>query len=150
MSVLSVEAISSPFLELRISFPVLLDSYPNPPHEPRIPSVQTPDHSYRSATIGSTRVARHAGTQHAISATSANAAAAAASDTGSYGRTENSKLLSTHVRPSDATSPTPSPANRSDIPCPIASPRTSAREAPSAIRSPISCWRCVTMYAVTP
>src|SRR5213080_1984714 len=67
------------------------------------------DYSYRNATIGSTFVARRAGTHVATSATATSSSAVAANVTASLGATSNSIALSARVTPSAASSPSPTP-----------------------------------------
>jgi len=63
------------------------------------------NHSHRRATIGSTFVARRAGSQQANKATSAKSDAIKAKVDGSVALTSNSRLLISRVSPAEATSP---------------------------------------------
>src|SRR5690348_14371955 len=66
-------------------------------------------HSWRRATIGSTRIARRAGIQHATRATTSRSAAVAANVSGSFALTPNSWLATIFVDANAATIPTAIP-----------------------------------------
>src|ERR1700679_2846960 len=108
------------------------------------------NYSYFSATIGSTRIARRAGTQHAASVTTRTRIETPANVSGSVALTSNNRLDMNRVSASDAATPIAMPttanlsawAKTSRITCP--------RSAPSAMRIPISCVRCATLYEITP
>src|SRR5262249_27136788 len=101
-------------------------------------------HSHLNAIIGSTFVARRAGSQQASSATPASNVATMTKVTGSVTLTPNTKLLTNRVNAKAASKPRAMPINANLIPCPMTSFSTSRCCAPSAIRMPISCVRCVT------
>src|SRR6185369_17433737 len=107
-------------------------------------------YSYRSAFNGSTRVARRAGTKHAIKTTRNNPTDTATNVTASVAVTSKSNVEINLVNANDATSPATTPATPSTIPLLTTSLSTSKRCAPSAIRTPISCVRCKTEYDITP
>src|SRR5215831_13142686 len=107
-------------------------------------------HSYLNATIGSTLVAFRAGTYPATTATAIKNAHAPANVTGSIvlkpNRIECIKLDAPAPPASPSTAPTA--AGRMVSHNTIAT--TLSRGAPSAIRTPISCVRCVTANATVP
>src|SRR5262245_33813774 len=91
-------------------------------------------HSLRSATIGSTFVARRAGIQHASKATVTSNSAIRPNVAGSVGVTPKSKVDINRVSAMAATRPAATPISVKSIPCPIINRSTSRRPAPSAIR----------------
>src|SRR5262249_2700489 len=101
-------------------------------------------HSHRSATIGSTFVARRAGSQQANNATSSNTKAITPKVNGSVGRTLNNKVSIHLVNAKAVNSPITTPIRASFSPCVRISFNTSRRCAPSAIRMPSSCVRRLT------
>src|SRR2546430_3707300 len=101
-------------------------------------------HSYLSATSGSTLVARRAGMQHAISATRTRPMETVASVSASVAVTPKRKLTINRVSPTAPASPSVTPNSTGTIPFLTSSLSTSAARAPSAMRMPISCVRCVT------
>src|SRR4029453_17989567 len=106
-------------------------------------------HSLRSATSGSSRAARQAGTRHAAIATAVRRPVIEANVTGSVGETWMSTVLSTRLRPNAPRRPRPTPIASCTSPWRRINQDTSFAPAPSAIRTPISVVRCVTEYAIT-
>src|SRR6185369_10105238 len=102
-------------------------------------------YSYRSATSGSTFVARSAGTRHAMKATANNNTATTPNVIGSLAVTWNRNAAITRVNAYAPSSPKTTPPNASNIPCRSTIFSTSNRRAPSAMRTPISCVRCATV-----
>src|SRR6516162_8526091 len=80
-------------------------------------------HSSRSATIGSTVVARRAGIAAAANATKASSEATAPKVKESVALTPNTRLAITRVSAAAPTRPTPMPATASSIPCLTTNPR---------------------------
>src|SRR5262249_27566350 len=107
-------------------------------------------YSHRSATIGSTFAALRAGIQHADKATNSNNAATAPYVHASVGRTSNNKSSIHRVRAKAADNPIATPIKANFKPGPTISSSTARDCAPKAIRTPISCLRCVTVYDITP
>jgi hypothetical protein len=107
-------------------------------------------HSVRIATMGSTRVARRAGNQQAISATTASANRAKLNERASNPPTPYSTLRNPRPAPIAPRIPIIKPARTSNIPCDRTRRKTSARYAPSARRMPSSRVRWVTVSAITP
>src|SRR6267143_3262380 len=118
------------------------------------------DHSWRKATIGSTRVARCAGIQDAASATTARSAAehayvrASVRDT-PYRKTPDPLqpmpwVGKNRVIANAPDVPTATPASVTRSVSRSTSLAIPVRAAPSATRMPISLVRSVTEYAVTP
>src|SRR5262249_50595598 len=93
---------------------------------------------HRTATSGSTFVARRAGIQQASNATNVSSSAITTNVSGSVALTPYSKLFIRRVAASAASKPIITPANASFSPCPTTSFKTSADCAPRAIRMPIS------------
>src|SRR5215471_9597852 len=108
------------------------------------------NHSHRSATSGSTFAALRAGIQQANKTTNNNNAATAPYVHKSAGRTPNSKSSIHRVRAKAAGNPIATPTEASFKPCPTISLSTAPDCAPNAIRTPISCVRCVAVYDITP
>src|SRR5439155_26215318 len=104
----------------------------------------------RSAIVGATRDARRAGSHAASRLTSASAPAARTNEAGSHGAKLNSRLRAYWALSTASATPMTTPsANR--MPDSPSTMRTTFRgSAPSAIRMPISTWRRVTMYEMTP
>ena len=100
-------------------------------------------YSYRSASMGSTRLARRAGIQAASRATSASVSGAATKTAGSHGSTPNRKLAMKRARP--APPPRRRRPRRPPVACPgrrpSASPGRRRRQAPDGCRSPASAAR---------
>src|SRR5439155_26861242 len=107
-------------------------------------------YSHRSATTGSTREAAIAGRLHAAIAVAATPTHATANEAPSVGWMSYKRLLSTRLVPAADTAPTAPPAAVNRMPCVMIIIRTACRVAPRAIRTPISCVRCATEYAITP
>ena len=107
-------------------------------------------YSSRSATIGSTLLARHAGTTVAANATSASNAGTLRKVAMSLVLTPNNRLAITRVRATAPIKPAKMPISASCIPCRTTSPRIFSRRAPSATRIPISRVLWVTRYDITP
>src|SRR6266404_7071711 len=82
-------------------------------------------YSYRSATIGSTFIARRAGTKLAARATPVSTTAIRANVMGSVALTSKSRLDIRRVRNNDATRPIVTPASASNMPSPTTSFNTS-------------------------
>jgi hypothetical protein len=74
-------------------------------------------HSYRSATRGSTRVARRAGIQQASSAITASKIPTAPKVTGSFGLTPTKRFAMARVPASASSRPIPRPMLRTPTPC---------------------------------
>src|SRR5207247_10375012 len=89
--------------------------------------------------MGSILVARRAGTQQAASVEARSATGTHANVAGSAGWTRNNRPVNRRVAPSDASVPMAAPTEVSAAPSPITVLSTSALEAPSAMRTPISC-----------
>src|SRR6185503_6389761 len=107
----------------------------------RYAEIAEKSYSYRSATSGSTCVARRAGIKHA-----SNAAPSATRNTSTYAagsdaETPNNMLDIQRVNTKAAPSPITAPINVSAIPFPITILRIEDLCAPSAMRMPISCVR---------
>src|SRR5712664_728729 len=113
-------------------------------------SIRSGRHSWRSATMGSTCIARRAGTKHASSATSRSRIVTPPNVSGSVGVTPKSSFVIKRVRPNDAPRPIAIPIIAIFVPCPRMSHRTSLRSAPRVRRTPISWVRCSTRYEITP
>src|SRR5262249_16486152 len=107
-------------------------------------------HSTRRAVIGSTLVARRAGTQHASNATKISSSAIPTNVSGSVALTPCNILFSKRVTVTAAAAPTVTPSSVSPTPCPMTRRKTSRLCPPSASRTPISCVRCVTAYESAP
>ena len=107
-------------------------------------------HSRRNATIGSTRVARVAGTQQASVTISENRTAAEPYVAGSRGVTPYNMLSRRRARNAAPPSPTSRPAANNPNPRRRINSRMARVSAPSAIRTPISDVRLATPYARTP
>lgn len=106
--------------------------------------------SARSATVGASRDARRAGIHAASRLTIPSAPTPIAIDAGSHGVRPNSRLAAQRHAAIASTTPmiTPTLSSTPDSPSTI---RTTLRgSAPSAIRIPISTFRRVTMYDITP
>jgi predicted GNAT superfamily acetyltransferase len=121
--------------------------------QPPVPSSQSParsSYSLRSAIIGSTRIARRAGTMPAATASPMVAATTAVSVAGSAARVSNSRPAIN--RPPASVPPTPisTPIPVSVMARRSTSPNTDARLAPSARRRPISGMRWLTAYQIEP
>src|SRR6185437_12801404 len=101
-------------------------------------------HSYLSATIGSTLVARRAGRKLASSAAATSTTATVAKVNGSRGLTPNSIPDSRRVAAKLAKRPAATPARTTRIPCPTTRRIRSRGLAPNAMRNPISCMRWLT------
>ena len=141
--------VESPISVLLRSSPCLRSSVLILFRSPRHLRARTPDvihqaYSCLSATIGSIRVARRAGSQHATNATATSSAATPANVIGSVAFTPNSRCSMTRVNPNAATSPIVKPMNGSFIPSTSTSRRRVASLAPSAMRTPNSWVRCAT------
>jgi hypothetical protein len=95
-------------------------------------------YSVRMATMGSTRAACRAGSQHPASATAHIASVAAAKDGGSAGDTPKRIPASAWQSANAPRRPRPMPIPASAIPWRRTRASTSARRAPSAMRMPIS------------
>src|SRR5262245_4417065 len=108
------------------------------------------DHSLRSATSGSTRVARSAGIQHASSATSVSDNVITTNVNGSVALTPKSSVFIKRVSASAPPNPSSAPPPASFIPCPMTSFSTSPACAPKAIRTPNSLVRLTTLSDITP
>src|SRR6266850_700731 len=107
-------------------------------------------YSYRSETIGSTRIARRAGIQQARQPTIRISAAPAENVHGSLDFTPYNSLAITRTAPSAPAAPSAAPHARRVSPCPMTIRSTSAGPAPNAIRTPISRVRRATEYDTTP
>src|SRR5438270_835141 len=108
------------------------------------------DYSVRSATIGSTRVARHAGRAHANNVTIKTAIALSASVRASVGATPYSRLERVRASAKAPSSPTSIPTNATVAPYRVTSRNTEAEFAPTAIRIASSRVRRLTAYADAP
>src|SRR5579872_6290647 len=106
---------------------------------PRLCGRAQPAYSYLSATIGSTLLARRAGTYPASSPTPIRTAATAAYVGQSSGCTANNMLARKRVTPNPIAIPTPSPAPTSTTARCSTMRSKSAGSAPNAMRMPISC-----------
>src|SRR6185436_3119255 len=95
-------------------------------------------YSERSVTAGSTRDARQAGSQLATAAAVINSTTTPTYDTGSSGDTPNSSVARPRLTIAAAARPITTPAIDSDTPCFRIIARIFDREAPSAVRTPIS------------
>src|SRR5512146_2095138 len=107
-------------------------------------------HSYLSASIGSTFVARRAGKYDAISATPVMTSRTTAKVTGSVGRILNSRLAIKRVTASAPPSPSVSPNSVITTASRISNCTMPSGTAPRAMRIPISCVRWEAKYATTP
>src|SRR5215475_12572556 len=96
----------------------------------------TSAHSHRSATIGSTLVARRAGIRQANSAAPASASEIRMKVSGSVAVTPYRSGSMTRVSANAPAIPSANPASVSFIPCPVVSRIMSRDRAPSAIRTP--------------
>ena len=105
--------------------------------------------SARRAATGSIRVALRTGTRHAAIATAVNKTAIAAKVAGSPDRRSASPRRSTRFSASAAVSPSASASASCVRPRLKINQDTWCGCAPTAMRSPISCVRCVTAYAIT-
>ncbi len=103
-----------------------------------------------SAAIDVARSARRAGSQLAMKAVPSRTSTTATNVAGSVGRTSYSTADMTRVRRNAPATPAATPTNASTIPCLTMSRNTDPGEAPSATRTPISCFRWLTAYASTP
>jgi hypothetical protein len=103
-----------------------------------------------SATIGSTLAARRAGIMQASKEAAATSNAMIAKVRGSSVLTPKSRLSINLVNPKEPASPITTPISVSVIPCLTISVSTLPLRAPSAMRMPISCVRCVTANEMTP
>src|SRR4029453_231949 len=99
--------------------------------EGRSPSDKN-DQPSRSATFGSTRLARRAGTNDATMATAKRSAGTPANVIGSVALTPTRKELTTRLRATAPARPSPIPASDTTRPCPRISPTTSRSLAPRA------------------
>jgi micrococcal nuclease len=108
-----------------------------------------PPYSARSATSGSTRVARRAGSRHAAIATAVNTAVMTPNVTGSRAVMSTRSVLITLLRKNAPSRPSEIPSVVWNKPRFSTSHDTWPAFAPSAIRTPISDVRCVTEYAIT-
>src|SRR5215510_5139248 len=106
-------------------------------------------YSCLSAISGSTRAAFSAGALQAASAVVARAPTTATNVAGSVGFISYSRPVITRVNASAPATPSTRPTIAIDIPCRTTIITTALRSAPSAIRTPISCVRCATAYAIT-
>ena len=95
-------------------------------------------------------MARRAGTTLATSATIASSAAIRASVSGSRAETSNSMFRMIDSSASEAPAPMMTPTAIRMAACPTTIRMTLPLVAPSAMRTPISCVRCVTEYDTTP
>src|SRR5262249_50265947 len=109
-----------------------------------------PPYALRSATIGSTVVARRAGTRHATAATRPSISATARNVGGSVGETSYRRLAQSRETASATATPIARPIPTWRMPCPSTIARTLSGRAPSAMRMPNSCRRCPTENAITP
>src|SRR2546421_4538650 len=109
-----------------------------------------PRYSWRRATMGSTRMARRAGTYAAASVTSASRIATAANVSGSVGRTSKSSDLRNRPSASAPAIPGANPSNTNFADSERISCRISPRAAPSATRIPTSRVRLETEQEITP
>src|SRR5262249_26783608 len=107
-------------------------------------------HSCRKAVSGSTFVARRAGAKQASRATPTSSRGMETNVAGSVALTSKSSAFISLVSAKAPARPSPIPALTSFIPCPRTRRITSPVCAPSAIRTPISCVRCVTDHETTP
>ena len=94
--------------------------------------------------MGSTRVARRAGIRQATNATPIRIRVTLSIVRRSVAPTPKRKLCSKREQSRTPTNPMTKPAPTKRIPCSTIRRKTSDRCAPSAIRIPISCERCVT------
>lgn len=108
------------------------------------------DHSYRSASNGSTFAARRVGAQQAASATPANSNPTPINVTGSVGSTSNRNDFSTRDNTIAATMPDTTPPAISRNPSPNIRFRMSLCRAPTAVRIAISRRRAATESDSTP
>src|SRR6185503_14250410 len=106
--------------------------------------------SYRSASIGSTFVARRAGTKLAARATPVSNTETATKVSGSVALTPNNNVDITRVTAIAPATPTATPISASVSAFPTTLLNTSPGRAPNAILMPISRVRWVTRYDVTP
>src|SRR5206468_1475442 len=107
-------------------------------------------HSYRSASIGSTFVARLAGNQLARTATITNNTETPRNVSGSVGVTPKSRLDRSRVAANAPALPAAAPVTASFTPWRITIDSTSWCCAPNATRTPISRVRCTTANDSTP
>src|ERR1022692_636995 len=107
-------------------------------------------YSWRSATAGSTRLARQAGAAQAAKATTASTSGAARNVTGSAGFTPYSSAASKWVSAAAPANPMAMPVSAIRRPLPATIRSTSAERAPSAMRMPNSRVRRLTENASTP
>ena len=110
----------------------ILKSEPNQQSAINILSINNP-YSYLSATIGSTFVARLAGTQHASKATNASSNAIPTNVHGFVALTPKSRFFIVRVNANEETIPNATPTNASFIPFPITIRKTFPLCAPSVI-----------------
>ncbi|HCT59379.1 MAG TPA: hypothetical protein DGA22_00690 [Acidobacterium sp.] len=108
------------------------------------------NHSERSVIDGSTRAARHAGTQQAMAATIISSAVVPAHARGSKGEVPKSSEFITRAEAAVPHSPMATPNAVSCIPSRTIKPRISLWLAPSAALIPISRVRSVTLPESTP
>src|SRR5712664_1929753 len=111
---------------------------------PAGPTNRAPRHSARSATMGSMREARQAGSQLARSASAKMEAEVAACVAASVGATPYNSEPSRRASASEAGAPRAIATSASRAPCATTIRCTLREPAPSAMRTPISCVRCVT------
>src|SRR5262249_44526324 len=104
----------------------------------------------RSATIGSTFAALRAGTKQANNPTTVKHNPTVTNVAGSVVLTSNNRVAISRVKTSAPPKPTVSPTRVIFNPSPTTIASTVRVVAPSATRTPISCVRCVTEYAITP
>ena len=102
-------------------------------------------YSARSAAHGSILVARRAGSHAAISPTAISSSVTIVNAIGSVGVTPNRNVCSTRVTPTAPARPTITPATTMRSARVSTRRSTSPRSAPSAMRTPISRRRCVTV-----
>jgi hypothetical protein len=139
--------LEAPFLVLATQNPIEQEgTYPLPEAQidrDRRPLTQPPSplllpYCSRSATIGSTRVARRAGIMLAAKPATTSTAAAEANDGTSNGLTPYSTTAIERASRAAEPSPTTTPTTISSMLFRTTSPRVLPTSAPSAIRSPIS------------
>ena len=100
--------------------------------------------------MGSTRIARRAGTLHAAAATATNTIGTTINVSGSLGVTPYSNIASGLVAARAETTPTATPINANFSPWPMTRAITCGGLAPSAVRIPISRVRWETRCDITP
>src|SRR5262249_12895016 len=112
-------------------------------------TLEAPHQSARNATVGSTFDPRRAGIQVAAMATAINATPTLVNTSGSRGEVWYNNGANQRPAMSAMIDPIAIPPTTPPSPSRTISRTTSAACAPSAMRTPISCVRCDTLYATT-